>query len=242
MQEQRTFTIQSLLVILAVNLVMLGLFYYLFVQGGAIAISMDPTLFYWIVGLALTLILWVAIWLVGRKAIAAAADSATASALAEAKQRPAATPKPTPAPTPKPEPKPEPKRAEFVVAPEASAIQMLSILQRKGRLIDFLQEDLSAFDDAQIGAAVRNIHDGTRKALAEHVELAPVYDQPEGSQVTVEPGFDAYAVRLSGNVAGDPPFTGALRHRGWQVKRITLPEQAKDQVGSKIVAAAEVEV
>ena len=74
------------------------------------------------------------------------------------------------------------------------------------------------------------------------MELAPVYDKPEGSQVTVEPGFDAYAVRLSGNVAGDPPFTGALRHRGWQVNNINLPEQTKEQAQSKVVAAAEVEV
>ncbi len=238
MQEQRSFTIQSLLVILVVNVIMLGTLYYFFVQGSALPVNMDPTLFYWLIGIVLTLILWTAIWLVGRKAIIGAADSASAAVMADAKRQQAPAPKPTPAPAPKPEPKP----AEFVVAPEASAIQMLSILQRKGRLIDFLQEDLSAFDDAQIGAAVRNIHDGTRKALAEHVELAPVYDQPEGSTVTVEPGFDAYAVRLSGNVAGDPPFTGALRHRGWQVNNINLPEQAKDQVGSKIVAAAEVEV
>lgn len=240
MQEQRSFTIQSLLVILVVNIIMLGTLYYFFVQGSGIPVNMDPTLFYWLIGIVLTLILWTAIWMVGRKAIGDAAITAAADAAAEFRARQTVAKKSKPAP--KPEPKPEPKPAEFVVAPETAAIQMLSILQRKGRLIDFLQEDLSAFDDAQIGAAVRNIHDGSRKALAEHVELAPVYDQPEGSQITVESGFDAYAVRLSGNVAGDPPFTGTLRHRGWRVASINLPEQAKDQTGSKVVAAAEVEV
>jgi len=240
MKEERSFTIQSLLVILVVNIIMLGALYYFFVQGSGIPVNMDPTIFYWLIGIVMTLILWTGVWIVGRKAIGSAAITAAADATAKARAQQSVAK--APKPTPKPEPKPEPKPAEFVAAPETAAIQMLSILQRKGRLIDFLQEDLSAFDDAQIGAAVRNIHEGSRKALAEHVELAPVYDQSEGSQVTVESGFDAYAVRLSGDVAGDPPFSGVLRHRGWRVVSINLPEQAKDQAESKVVAAAEVEV
>ncbi len=125
---------------------------------------------------------------------------------------------------------------------EASALQLLAILQRKGRLIDFLHEDLRAFDDAQIGAAVRSIHAGCSEALAEHVELAPVMQEAEGSAVTVAPGFDAQAVRLTGNVVGDPPFKGALRHRGWRVVRVNLPARMPGQGQEKILAAAEVEV
>lgn len=233
MQEQRSFTVQSLLVTLVVNAALLGALYYFFVLDTPIPGNMDATLFFWIVGGVLTLILWLAIWLIGRNALG------SAEARLAAAQRPA---KPTPVETPKPAPVAPPKAAEFARAPEASAIQMLAILQRKGRLIDFLREDLSAFDDVQIGAAVRNIHDNTRKALEEYVTLEPIYDQPEGSRVTVEPGFDAYAIRLSGRVQGDPPFTGSIQHRGWRVAKIELPEQTKDQAASKVIAPAEVEV
>ena len=119
---------------------------------------------------------------------------------------------------------------------------MLAILQRQGRLIDFLQEDLSLYDDAQIGAAVRTIHEGCRQALAEHVKVEPIYNEAEGSTVTIQPGFDTRAIRLTGEVAGEPPFRGALRHRGWRVARIDLPRQAQSQDKEMIVAAAEVEV
>lgn len=145
-----------------------------------------------------------------------------------------AAPAPTPAPVPKPAALPPPS--------DAPALQMLSILQRKGRLIDFLQEDLSLYDDAQIGAAVRPIHEGCKEALSEYVTLEPIFTEAEGSPVTLEAGFDAHAVRLTGNIAGDPPFKGALRHRGWRVARIDLPERVGDQHKEKILAAAEVEL
>lgn len=122
------------------------------------------------------------------------------------------------------------------------AIQLLSLLQRQGRLVDFLEEDLGAYEDAQIGAAVRSIHQGCKEALAENVKLEPVYEQEEGSRLTVEPGFDARSVRLTGNVKGDPPFQGTLRHRGWRVVRVDLPLKAPDQEKEWIVAPAEVEV
>lgn len=239
MKEKRSFTIQSLLTVLIVNVILLGIGYYFFVQGNPLPGNMDPTIFYWLVGLVGSAILWLLVWMVGGKAIEGAAASASATAAKQARSQA----KPAPVTQARPEPKPEPvKKAEFVVAPEASAIQLLSILQRKGRLIDFLQEDLSQFDDAQIGAAVRNIHDSSRQALAEYVDLEPIYDEAEGSQVTVQQGFDAYAVRLSGDVAGAPPFSGVLRHRGWRVVSMRLPEQSKAQAESKVVAAAEVEV
>jgi hypothetical protein len=124
------------------------------------------------------------------------------------------------------------------------AVQILSALQREGRLVDFLQEDLAAYEDAQIGAAVRSIHVGCRKAIAEHMELKPVYEQDEeGAQVTVKPGFDARAVRLTGNVSGNPPFRGVLRHRGWQVTRVELPVLVAEQKEKRwILAPAEVEI
>lgn len=124
------------------------------------------------------------------------------------------------------------------------AVQILSALQREGRLVDFLQEDLGPYEDAQIGAAVRSVHEGCKKAISEHLELKPVYEQEEeGAEVTVKKGFDARAVRLTGNVAGDPPFRGVLRHRGWQVVRLDLPTPVKELSEKKwVLAPAEVEI
>jgi len=119
---------------------------------------------------------------------------------------------------------------------------MLSLLQRQGRFVDFLQEDLRLYEDAQIGAAVRSIHEGCRKALSEHVVLKPLFEDEEGGEVTVQPGFDAHSIRLTGNVKGDPPFHGTLRHRGWKVMRVDLPQQVSVQETDWILAPAEVEV
>lgn len=121
------------------------------------------------------------------------------------------------------------------------AVQLLSLLQRKGRLIDFLQEDIQAYDDAQIGAAVRNVHSGCREVLDAHVTLAPVMERNENTQVNIDPDFDAHAIRLTGNVSGEPPFTGVLRHRGWRVEHIDLPQQMQERE-ALIVAPAEVEI
>jgi hypothetical protein len=130
--------------------------------------------------------------------------------------------------------------SEGGTSPEA-AVQMLAALQREGRLIDFLQEDLSHYEDSQVGAAVRSIHTGCKEALKEHMEIRPVFGEQEGAAVTVPAGFDARAIRLTGNVTGDPPFRGILRHRGWQVESIRLP-QSLEQKNHWILAPAEVEI
>lgn len=135
-----------------------------------------------------------------------------------------------------PEPEPEPEPEDF-----ARAIQMLGLLQKDGRLIDFLREDIADYDDAQIGAAVRNIHRDCRKVLEEHVPLVPVMPGEEDSKVTVEEGFDPSTVRLIGNVTGEPPFSGVLRHHGWRAKEPKLPE-LPESGDTTIVAPAEVEL
>ncbi len=122
-----------------------------------------------------------------------------------------------------------------------AAVQLLAILQREGRLLDFLQEEVDAYSDAQIGAAVRDIHRGCKKALAEHMPLEPVLREKENAQVRVDAGFDPSRIRLVGNVVGDPPFTGALRHHGWRIAKVTLPSPARGTDPS-VVAPAEVEL
>jgi len=124
--------------------------------------------------------------------------------------------------------------------PEHGALRLLALLQEEGRLVDFLSESVVAYSDAQIGAATRDIHAGCAKALRAAVELAPVIAGEEDSEVTIDEGFDPATIRLTGNVSGGPPFRGVLRHAGWRVSSVRLPERAG--VDPVIVAPAEVEI
>jgi hypothetical protein len=121
------------------------------------------------------------------------------------------------------------------------AVQLLAIFQREGRLLDFLQEEIDAYSDAQIGAAVRDIHRGCKKALAEHAPLEPVLKENENATVRVDPGFDPSRIRLVGNVVGEPPFTGTLKHHGWRTAKVVLPAAAT-AVDPTVIAPAEVEL
>jgi hypothetical protein len=123
----------------------------------------------------------------------------------------------------------------------AAALQLLGLLQQDGRFIDFIQEDIAGFSDAEIGAAARVVHEGCRKVLREHFTLEAVRGEPEGTHVTLEPGFDAAALRLTGNVVGDPPFTGTLTHKGWVAMETKLPKLATSH-NVNILAPAEVEL
>ena len=133
-----------------------------------------------------------------------------------------------------------------VVQPPAAvdfdrAVQMLALLQRDGRLIDFLAEDISSYPDVQLGAAVRTIHDTCRQVLDQYVKLEPILDSEEDQPVTVQTGFDPAAIKLIGNVTGEPPVRGLLRHKGWRVKELNLPPLPQ-AAGRMVVAPAEVEL
>jgi len=121
------------------------------------------------------------------------------------------------------------------------AVQMLALLQRDGRLVDFLSEDVAPYPDAQLGAAVRTIHENCRQVLYRYMKLEPVIDSEEDRPVTVQSGFEPASIKLIGNVAGEPPLRGLLRHRGWRVREISLPS-LPDAGGRNVVAPAEVEI
>lgn len=136
-------------------------------------------------------------------------------------------------------PAPEP-----VVLKEATpdaALQLLGVLQKEARFIDFIKEDIAAYSDSDIGVAARVVHEGCNKAINEYFTLETVRTDQEGSKVTLAKGFDASEVRLTGNIVGDAPFTGTLIHKGWQVTDIRLPKLTQGHK-AKIVAAAEVEL
>jgi hypothetical protein len=125
--------------------------------------------------------------------------------------------------------------------PDAGAVLLLGVLQREGRLVDFLMEDLGAYSDAQIGAAVRDVHANCRRALRNAFELEPILEGAEEQAITVPQGFDPASIKLVGRVVGTGPFVGVLRHRGWRSSRVQLPALGALDA-RQIVAPAEVEV
>jgi len=125
--------------------------------------------------------------------------------------------------------------------PSAEPIRLLGILQREARLVDFLMENIQQYTDQQIGASVRDIHAKAQTALKKHVTLEPVLPNPEGSPVTVQAGFDPSVIRLVGNVAGQPPFTGTLQHGGWKARNIDVPKPPEGQ-DEFVLMPAEVEM
>ncbi len=135
----------------------------------------------------------------------------------------------------------ESSQIEAKAPPENSHLRLLTLLQKDGRLIDFLKEDISGFSDAQIGSAVRKIHEDCGKTLEEFVTLRPLFQEAEGAKVTVAQGYDSHRIKVVGKVKGAPPYQGILRHKGWIAHKLSLPAQIDTSDGS-VVCPAEIEI
>jgi hypothetical protein len=124
---------------------------------------------------------------------------------------------------------------------EAEIVTFFGLLQEKGRLVDFLMEDITPYEDSEVGAAARVIHQGCRQVLQEYFNISPISESAEGAQVTVPAGYSADQFRLVGKLTGEPPFTGTLLHRGWKTEFVKLPRIVNtDRLPS--IAPAEVEL
>ncbi len=187
----------------------------------------------------LVLVLTFAVIVLLRGSVAPAPAAQTKEPKEEAVEAPKTPPgieekKPAPtAPAPKPiilrEPTPD------------AALQLLGLFQNEARLIDFLEEDIASYSDADIGAAARIVHEGCRKVLHQHFDIEPVRDESEGSRITLPKGFDPAEIRLTGNIVGEPPFQGVLVHRGWRADKVKLPQLSEGH-HADILAPAEVEL
>jgi Domain of unknown function (DUF2760) len=126
---------------------------------------------------------------------------------------------------------------------EAEIVSFLALLQEKGRLVDFLMDDINAYDDAQVGAAARVVHAGCKAALQEHFQIHPVRPEREGATVQVAPGYAADEYRLLGRISGQAPFSGVLVHRGWKTDMVKLPRTLRSSADQlPTIAPAEVEL
>jgi hypothetical protein len=106
---------------------------------------------------------------------------------------------------------------------DAEVVNFLAILQEKGRLVDFLMDDITSYSDAQVGAAGRVLHEGCKAVLLEHFGIRPMREEGEGSKVTIPPGYAPDDYRLVGKISGEAPFIGTLVHHGWRAEWVKLP-------------------
>ena len=143
-------------------------------------------------------------------------------------------------------PAPAPPPAVFAPAAKpparSEAITLLGALQREARFVDFIQESLAGYSDAQIGAVVRDVHRDSAAVLDRLFALKPAVPQEEGSEVDVPKGFDAGRLRLTGNVASEPPLSGRLVHPGWEAAKCELPTWTGSKDSARVIAPAEVEI
>jgi uncharacterized protein DUF2760 len=128
------------------------------------------------------------------------------------------------------------------VPTRSDALTLLATLQREARLIDFLMEDLTGYDDARIGAAARDVHRACAAALERMFDLRPLRYQEEGAQVEILAGYDPVQLTLTGNVTDQLPLRGTLVHHGWQAMQCELPAWSGQEESARVIAPAEVEV
>lgn len=176
---------------------------------------------------------WRRLWLAFGVFFRVLFDARYAASLARGSHAPAASAPPVQQPT----------AAGLGPRPEdgEGALVLLSLLQSEGRFVDFVQQDIAAFPDAEVGAVARMVHGGCRKVLGAHVRIEAIRAEPEGQPVALEPGFDANRVKLTGKVGDSSRLRGVLRHRGWQVTEVRLPKVI-DHAGAVVLAPAEVEL
>jgi len=135
--------------------------------------------------------------------------------------------------------KAEPKAIQEQAEP--SHLRLLAILQQSSRLVDFLKEDITGFNDAQVGAAVRKIHADCSKSLEELVTIRPLMEESEGSTIRILQGYDPNTIKVVGKVKGEPPFSGVLVHKGWKAHKRSLPKKVGENLAD-VICPAEVEV
>jgi len=189
--------------------------------GAALAIANGSMAFVQQPGLSIPVHLLSAV--LGVAIIMTAAKGPAAGESVERTPAPPSAPPPPPAPSLASKPVPEPAAAVSTSQGEAGIVAFLALLQEKGRLVDFVREDITGATDSQVGAAARVVHAGCRQVLADAFKIEPVRTEAEGTRVVLAAGYDASAHRLLGSVPAQPPYSGTLLHPGWQVHTVKLP-------------------
>ncbi len=133
--------------------------------------------------------------------------------------------------------------ARAVSRETATVLDLLSLLQSKGRLLDFAMDDIAPYSDEQVGRVARVVHSGLNDALKDTIVIRPLHDGAEGDTVSLESPVDTERYRFIGDLTKEPPFSGQVLHRGWKAEKISLPYSSSDTRSEEnIVHPVEVEV
>jgi CheY-like chemotaxis protein len=142
----------------------------------------------------------------------------------------------------KAETKKEPKLAAAPKPARSEAISLLAALQRDARFLDLVMESLDGYEDAQIGAAARDVLSGSRNVLERVFAPQPQTTAAEGEPTEVPTGYDPAETKLVGNVSGNPPYQGTVVHPGWKATKCNLPAWQGSEDAALVIAPAEIEV
>jgi len=124
----------------------------------------------------------------------------------------------------------------------SEALTLLAALQREARFVDFLQESLDGYPDAQVGAAARDVHRDCRAVVERMFAIRPLQKEEELSEVEVPTGFEPELYRLVGDVSGEGPYKGRLAHHGWRASKCETPQWNGSKEAADVVSPAEVEI
>jgi hypothetical protein len=138
--------------------------------------------------------------------------------------------------------KKEEQRRDKVV--DAEILHLMRLLQEKGRLVDFLMEDITSYQDNQVASAARVVHQGCRNLLQQYFEIASIHDAPEGAEIDLNGDFDRQRYRLLGSIPKADSYRGKVVHRGWQTKSIKLPrvQDEEESLNTNVISPVDVEV
>ena len=128
---------------------------------------------------------------------------------------------------------------------DAEIAHFLGILQEKGRFMDFVMDDITSYNNEQVGAAARVVHQGCSKVMSEYFSIVPLHEGAEGDSVVLQEGYNPAEYRPVGKLADGARIQGKITHRGWKATEIKLPRRAETAAGSEdrfVITPAEIDV
>lgn len=166
-------------------------------------------------------------------------DATAATAVERALEHPSAEagePKPNARLTP-----PTPPEKSQKPAGRSDALTLLATLQREARLIDLVQEPLSSYGDAQVGAAARQVLQDTQKVLKRLFDIEPIEAAEEGTVVRLPEQASRGAYSFTDGAAVSPGGSARIVHGGWRANRVQVPIWTGEPSEAMILTPAEVE-
>lgn len=128
---------------------------------------------------------------------------------------------------------------------DTSIVTFISMLQEKGRILDFAMDDIEKYSDEEVGRVARVVHQGIRDVFVSTTGVRPLHKGLEGEVIKINENDDFSMYKMLGTGTGNPPFSGTVVHRGWIAEKLVIPKsslKSSTNSASKIIQAVEIEV